>query len=371
LSKKQAELLGSRLRGWNLLQKDTKVCSFHNCQEEFQDFYSEENDLVYCNNICAVMDVLDHEHKTTECRLLIDSSKTCLKAVLLHNGSKFPSVPLAYATNLKETYENLKILLEKIQYGRYCWSICCDLKVIALLMGLQFGYTKFCCFLCEWDSRDKKNHYIKKEMPKRESLTPGQKNVVHPSLVNSHMIILPSLHIKLGLLKNFVKAMDKNGTGFHYLKEKFPHVSDSKIKEGIFVRPQIRALIRDGNFEDLLSQIEKSGWKSFKSVVKNFLGNRKAPNYCEIVGELLQSYQDMGCNMSLKIHFLDFHLDFFPENLGAVSDEHRERFYQDISVLEKRYQGQRSARMLADYCWTMKRDVPDAKHRKQSTTLTF
>jgi hypothetical protein len=28
--------------------------------------------------------------------------------------------------------------------------------------------------------------------------------------------------------------------------------------------------------------------------------------------------------MSLKVHFLDSHLDFFPENLGAVSDEHGE-----------------------------------------------
>ena len=107
-------------------------------------------------------------------------------------------------------------------------------------------------------------------MTKAESLAPGQKNVVHTSLVNSDMIILPSLHIKLGLYKNFVKALDKNVAGFHYLKEKFPRVSDSKIKEGIFVGPQIRALIRDGNSEDLLSQIEKSAWKSFKSVVKNF-----------------------------------------------------------------------------------------------------
>ena len=200
---------------------------------------------------------------------------------------------------------------------------------------------------------------------------PGQKNVVHASLVNSDMIILPSLHIKLGLFKNFVKALDQNGAGFHFLKEKFPRVSDSKVKEGIFVGPQIRALIRDGKFEDLLSQIEKSAWKSFKSVVKFFLGNRKAPNYREIVGELLQSYQDMGCNMSLKIHFLDSHLDFFPDNLGAVSDEHGKRFHQDIYALEKRYHRQSNARMLSDYCWTMKRDVPDAKHRRKSTTLTF
>ena len=94
------KLSGSRLRGWNLLQKDTKVCLFRNRQKEFQDFYSEENDLVHCNNICAVMDVLDHEHKTAEWRRFIDSSKTSLKNVLLHSGNKFPSVPIAYATNM-------------------------------------------------------------------------------------------------------------------------------------------------------------------------------------------------------------------------------------------------------------------------------
>jgi hypothetical protein len=38
----------------------------------------------------------------------------------------------------------------------------------------------------------------------------------------------------------------------------------------------------------------------------------------------------MGCNVSLKVRFLDPHLEFFPENLGAVSDEHGERFHQDM-----------------------------------------
>jgi hypothetical protein len=54
--------------------------------------------------------------------------------------------------------------------------------------------------------------------------------------------------------------------------------------------------------------------------------------------------------MSLKIHFLDSHLDFFPHNLGKVSDEHGERFHQDIAVMESRYQGHEGPNMLADYC---------------------
>jgi hypothetical protein len=92
-------------------------------------------------------------------RLFTDSWKTRLKAVLLHNGHKFPSAPFAYAT--KETYENVKTL----QYDKYCCLICCDLKATALLMGLQLGYVKF-CFLSEWDGGGQDN-YIK-ERPKRE-----------------------------------------------------------------------------------------------------------------------------------------------------------------------------------------------------------
>jgi hypothetical protein len=44
----------------------------------------------------------------------------------------------------------------------------------------------------------------------------------------------------------------------------------------------------------------------------------------------------MGCNVSLKIHFLHSNLNFFPSNLGAVGDEHGEQFHQDISIMEKR-----------------------------------
>ena len=98
-------------------------------------------------------------------------------------------------------------------------------------------------FLVRIGQQGRENHYTKKEWSKRESVTPGQKNVVHPSLVNSDMIILTSLHTKLELFTIRVKALFKNSAGIYYLKEKIPRVSDSKIKEGIFVGPQTRTLI--------------------------------------------------------------------------------------------------------------------------------
>jgi hypothetical protein len=35
-----------------------------------------------------------------------------------------------------------------------------------------------------------------------------------------------------------------------YLRNKFPRISDAKIKEGVFFGPQIRGLIQDVKFED-------------------------------------------------------------------------------------------------------------------------
>ena len=50
-------------------------------------------------------------------------------------------------------------------------------------------------------------------------------------------VFLPPLHIKLGLTKNFVKALKPDGEGFGYLKQLFPKITDAEIKEGIFVGP--------------------------------------------------------------------------------------------------------------------------------------
>jgi len=60
---------------------------------------------------------------------------------------KFPSVPLAYAVHMKKTRKNLKVLRpKKIHYEEHWFDICGALKVIAMLTGLQGGYTNFCNF---------------------------------------------------------------------------------------------------------------------------------------------------------------------------------------------------------------------------------
>lgn len=72
------------------------------------------------------------------------------------------------------------------------------------------------------------------------------------------------------------------------------------------------------------------------------------------------------------MHFLKSHLDFFPRNLGAESDEQGERFHQEIMAIEKRYQGSWGPNMMADYCWGLIRETPQESYkRKSNKTLHF
>ena len=99
-------------------------------------------------------------------------------------------------------------------------------------------------------------------------------------------------------------------------------------------------------------------------MVYGFLGNHKAENYRQLVQELLDSYQRLGCRMSLKIHFLHSHSEYSPENLEAVSDGQGERFHQDIQKIEQWYQGKWDPRMMGDYCWFLVRESDRHYKRK-------
>jgi hypothetical protein len=58
---------------------------------------------------------------------------------------------------------------------------------------------------------------------------PGCKNILRKNLVDPGKIILPPLHINLGSMKQFVKALDGNGNCFNYLSNKFPALSQAKV----------------------------------------------------------------------------------------------------------------------------------------------
>ena len=85
---------------------------------------------------------------------------------------------------------------------------------------------------------------------------------------------------------------------------------------------------------------------------------------------MLIAYRKLGSRMSLKIH-LHSHLAFFSDNLGDVSDEHSERFHQDISEIETRYQGKPGDKMMSDYCWYLPRKTGTPNRHKARVQKHF
>ena len=83
----------------------------------------------------------------------------------------------------------------------------------------------------------------------------------------------------------------------------------------------------DQAFVQAMNNKEKAARLSFVNVMKNFLENRKAGNYEDQVGNMLSEFHNLGCKMSIKVQFLFSHLDKFPDNLGAITDEQGERFH--------------------------------------------
>ena len=114
---------------------------------------------------------------------------------------------------------------KKKKYHKHQWLICVDLKMIYFPLGQQCGYTNYPCFMCLWNRHACDVFWEKKEWPPRIDMT------VNEPLVLRDKIIIPPLHIKLGLMKQFVKALLVNGCYFNYICKFFPGMRTKNLKQ--------------------------------------------------------------------------------------------------------------------------------------------
>jgi len=108
-------------------------------------------------------------------------------------------------------------------------------------------------------------HYRIKKWPLLSETTPGQKNVGHPALRDTLKSCLTPLHIKLGLIEISVKVI-KKVKGL----QNFPKINEAKMKEGIFIGPQIRQLFKDQDFSTKLHSTEEEPGRHLKASAATF-----------------------------------------------------------------------------------------------------
>jgi hypothetical protein len=100
-------------------------------------------------------------------------------------------------------------------------------------------------------------HYLKRDWLQRKSLKVGEKKCATPSIGRKAQNPATSPTHQTQADENFVKATDRTGSAFKYLAEKFPRLSKMKIKEGVFVGPQIHKLFKDNIINNLLQGDKK------------------------------------------------------------------------------------------------------------------
>ena len=91
-------------------------------------FFSEEKQLVYCNDIPGFFGQLGISCDPGEWQLFLDSSNHSFKHVLLNNGNVYGAVPVVHSTVLKEQHDETKIVIDLLKYHEHKWIICIDLK---------------------------------------------------------------------------------------------------------------------------------------------------------------------------------------------------------------------------------------------------
>ena len=94
-------------------------------------------------------------------------------------------------------------------------------------------------------------------------------------------------------MKNFVKALVRNGAAFQPLSTVFSNLSTAKLKKGIFVEPQVREVLKGTDFEEILNLIELRARETFKSECSGFFDNTHVLDYQACIEKLLKSYEDM------------------------------------------------------------------------------
>ena len=114
-------------------------------------------------------------------------------------------------------------------------------------------------------------------------MKPGEQNIVNDPLVDWKNNILPLLHIKLGLMKQLVKALNRSEDCFGYIWSTLPRLSHEKSRDICWGSDQkIAHGPTSCGYNDC--RCEARAWKAFSKVIHNFLGNKKAGIIQYIVG---------------------------------------------------------------------------------------
>lgn len=88
--------------------------------------------------------------------------------------------------------------------------------------------------------------------------------------------------------------------------------------------------MKSKDFTDKLSKPHLAAWEAIKDVIQNVLGKNRVHKDLmkEYVKKMMNAFKAIGSSMTLKMHFLNNHLDEFLARSSKESNEHGEQIHQ-------------------------------------------
>ena len=86
-------------------------------------------------------------------------------------------------------------------------------------------------------------------------MTVNEANIINEPFVPRDKIITLPVHIKLRLIKQFVKGLPIDGCCGNYIFNFFLGMSDEKLTTVVFDGPQIRKIMRDPGFVESMTVV--------------------------------------------------------------------------------------------------------------------
>jgi len=167
------------------------------------------------------------------------------------------------------------------------------LRLLLFSPAYKLDTQSTCVFSACGTAFDGKNHFIRKQWPARTQATLGRYNIKNMPLGDPNKILLPPLHIKLGLMKTSVKELGKReGRGL-----KFPQDLFGYLKPLPSWRKMCLTALRFAVYYAVLRPLKRHSTHLklklgmlFCEFVSNFLGNNRSEDYIDIVERLIGAW---------------------------------------------------------------------------------
>lgn len=145
-----------------------------------------------------------------------------LKHVLFHNVKVYETVLIGHSIYLWEEYNDIKTVTDLPKYHKHPWTIYIDIQMVNFLLVQQRGFTKVPCYFYMWTAK-----LIETIEPGvANTWDSGSRSVEYCKWSGCQLrLFFPTLHAKLGLMKQFVKASNIESECFWNIISDLPALS--------------------------------------------------------------------------------------------------------------------------------------------------